>query len=258
MQSRAGEQWRQSLSLWAIPESILEQAPEDPWIHPPAMFQIPEHISDSISHTRAREVLEVGDSVLDVGCGGGIAAFALTPPATHVIGVDHQPEMLRMFEENAAARGVTSEIFDGFWPQVESVVPRADVAVAHHVVYNVHNIEDFIIAMNSHARKRVVLELPQMHPLSNATGLWKHFWNLDRPQEPTPMHLMEVLKELEINAHLELWDGQMRQESNLEMLAHYSRIRLCLPVEREPEVLEYLTTQTPPAVRHLAAIWWDV
>jgi len=69
---------------------------------------------------------------------------------------------------------------------------------------------------------------------------------------------MEVLKELEINAHLELWDGQMRQESNLEMLAHYSRIRLCLPVEREPEVLEYLRNQPPPAVRHLAAIWWDV
>jgi precorrin-6B methylase 2 len=258
MQNNSGEQWRSSLALWAIPESILEQAPEDPWIHPPAMFQIPETITDSISHSRAREVLEHGDSVLDIGCGGGIAAFALTPPATHVIGVDHQPEMLSMFQENARARGVTFETFDGFWPQIESSVPKADVAVAHHVVYNVQNIEDFLIAMTSHAKKRVVLELPQMHPLSNAVGLWKHFWNLDRPLEPTPVSLMEVLKELGYDAQLELWDGQMRQESDLEMLAHYSRIRLCLPAEREAEVFEFLKNQPPVAVRHLAAIWWDV
>jgi len=33
----------------------------------------------------------------EVGCGGGIAAFATVPPVRHVIGVDHQPEMLDMF-----------------------------------------------------------------------------------------------------------------------------------------------------------------
>ncbi len=257
MQSKAGDLWRANLSRWAIPQEILDQAPEDPWIHPPALFQIPEHISDSISHARAREVLHLGASVLDIGCGGGIAAFALTPPATHVIGVDHQPEMLEMFTANAKAREVTSEVFEGFWPALSPQVPIADVAVAHHVVYNVHEIEDFLIAMDSHATKRVVLELPQRHPLSTSAPLWKHFWNLDRPNDPTPEQLMDVLGELGIKAHLELWSGPMRAESSLEELAHYSRIRLCLPASKESELLEFLLEQPPVKERQLATIWWD-
>ena len=148
------------LAEWAIPKSILDQAPEDPWIHPPVMFQIPTEISDSVSHQRAREAVPVGGTILDVGCGGGIAAFALTPPATHAIGVDHQSEMLWMFSENARDRGVSAEVFEGFWPAVSGEIPVADVAVAHHVVYNVPNIEDFLIAMNEHATRRAVLHVP--------------------------------------------------------------------------------------------------
>ena len=257
MQSEAGDRWRTALSLWAIPASILEQAPEDPWIHPPALFQLPATIADSISHQRAREVLPVGGSVLDIGCGGGIAAFALTPPATHVIGVDHQPEMLEMFAANAIARGITSEVFEGFWPALASQVSKTDVAVAHHVVYNVQEIEDFLLSMNDHAKKRVVLELPQRHPLSTSAPLWKHFWNLSRSIDPTPEQLMEVLDELGIRAHVELWNGPMRGESSLEELAHYSRIRLCLPASREAEVLEFLKDQPQITERSLATIWWD-
>ncbi len=258
MRTSAGDYWREALSIWAIPQAILDQAPEDPWIHPPVMFQIPEQIEDTISHQRAREVIPAGGSILDIGCGGGIAAFAVTPPASHVIGVDHQGEMLEMFTQNAKARGVTSEVFEGFWPQVETSVPVADVAAAHHVTYNVPQIEDFLLAMSSHAKKRVVLEMPQRHPLTTAAPLWKHFWNLDRPVDPTPRDLMTVIRELGFNPHLELWDGSMRSEADLESTAHFSRIRLCLPESRESEVLEFLKSEPKIAIRNLATIWWDV
>jgi hypothetical protein len=69
--------------------------------------------------------------------------------------------------------------------------------------------------------------------------------------------LMRVLKELGINAHLELWDGSMRSESDLESQAHFSRIRLCLPEHREEEVLEFLKTQPKLVIRNLATIWWN-
>ena len=245
------------LADWSIPKSILDQAPENPWIHPPAMFQLPDHFEDSISHQRAREVMQIGGSVLDVGCGGGIAAFALTPPATHVIGVDHQSEMLTMFSENARARGLTSEVFEGFWPAIADKAPIADVVTSHHVVYNVAEIEDFLVALNSHALHRVVIEMPQHHPLTNAAPLWKHFWNVQRPSDPTPQDLMNILKELDFNAHLELWEGSMRQESDLAQFAHFSRIRLCLPAEREDEVLDFLKKQPREELRNLATIWWD-
>ena len=258
METSAGNHWRESLAAWAIPDAIIDQEPENPWIHPPAMFQLPETIEDSISHQRAREVLVTGDSILDIGCGGGIAAFAAVPPATHVIGVDHQAEMLEMFAANAAARGVTSVVFDGFWPALADQVPLAEVVTTHHVVYNVSAIEDFLLAMNSHARKRVIIEMPQRHPLTTATALWKHFWKLDRPVDPTPEDLMRVLQELGINARLELWEGSMRTESDLESQAKFSRIRLCLPESRETEVLEFLKTQPKVAIRNLATIWWDI
>ena len=258
METKAGNYWRDSLAAWAIPKEILDQASEDPWIHPPVMFQLPDLIEDSISHQRAREVLAPGESILDIGCGGGIAAFAVVPPATHVIGVDHQPEMLEMFASSAKSRGITSEIYEGFWPALADKVPVADVVATHHVLFNVSPVEDFLLAMNAHARKRVIIEMPQLHPLTTAAPLWKHFWNLDRPINPTPENLMEVLSELGIDAHLQLWNGSMRTESDLESQAKFSRIRLCLPEDREAEVLEFLRHQPKVAIRNLATIWWDV
>lgn len=258
METAAGKYWRESLASWAIPQDILDQAPENPWIHPPSMFTLPEIIEDSISHQRAREVLREADSILDIGCGGGIAAFAVVPPATHVIGVDHQEEMLEMFAANAAERGITSEIFDGFWPDVADAVPVADVVTTHHVVYNVAPIEDFLLAMNSHARKRAVIEMPYRHPLTTAAPMWKHFWNLERPTNPTPEDLISVLESLGIKANLEHWEGSMRIEPDLESQARFSRIRLCLPESRESEVFEFLKDQPKVAIRKLATIWWDI
>ena len=178
--------------------------------------------------------------------------------AGQVIGVDHQSEMLEMFTENAKDRHTGSVVHEGFWPAIESDVEVADVAVAHHVVYNVQDIVPFIQAMNSHARKRVVLELPQHHPLSNLSAAWKHFWNLDRPKNPTPQDLMNVLKALGINAHLLLWEGQLRQERNMDDAVRFTRIRLCLPESRDTEVRQFLEHHPASEIRPLATIWWDI
>lgn len=250
--------WAHSLAKWAIPQEILDQAQTIPWIHPPILFQIPQKIDVTISHSRALEALADHGSVLDVGCGGGIATFALTPPATHVIGVDHQSEMLEMFVENAKRYGVTYEIFEGFWPQVAGVVPVADVVVCHHVVYNVAEIGPFLLALNSHARRRVVIEMPTRHPLSNISDAWKYFWNLDRPTEPTSEDLLEVLKEIGISPSVQYWSGPMSDRSDIDQDAEFLRIRLCLPPERLSEVREYLLANSSPRAREIATIWWDV
>lgn len=255
--TNAADQWRDALAAWAIPEGIITQAEESPWIHPPVLFQLPALIEPSPSHDRAREVLADHGSVLDVGCGGGIAAFALTPPATRVIGVDHQAEMLEMFQENARARSLECEVIEGFWPGIEGRTPIADVATAHHVVYNVGDITPFLRAMNDHARRRVVLEMPNHHPLSAMSDAWAHFWRLERPVGPTPLDLMAVLEEMSIHAQCQEWSGTVRAERDLAQAAHFMRIRLCLPASRESEVYDYLA-QTPVApTRALTTIWWD-
>jgi SAM-dependent methyltransferase len=254
--SSAAATWRDALAAWALPESILASAEQSPWIHPPELFTVPERIEDSPSHRRAREALERG-SVLDVGCGGGIAAFALAPPATLVIGVDHQPAMLEMFRANAAERGLACETFQGDWPAVAESTPVADAATAHHVVYNVGDIVPFLRALDAHARRRVVLELPDRHPLSAMTDAWRHFWRLERPEVPTPSNLLAVLEEMGVDASSEQWVGPARTPVSPEQAAHFLRIRLCLPAAREPEVLEYVRAHRAPAPRALTTIWWD-
>jgi SAM-dependent methyltransferase len=252
------EDWARALAQWSIPSEILNQAQTSPWIHPPVLFQIPEEINSTLSHSRALEALPVDGSVLDVGCGGGIAAFALTPPATKVIGVDHQPEMLEMFSANAKKYGVASEVFEGFWPQVAGDVPLADVVVSHHVVYNVADIGPFLLALNSHARNRVVIEMPTRHPLTSMSSAWKHFWNLDRPSEPSSEDLLEVLREIGISATMQCWSGPMRERTDIDQDADFLRIRLCLSPERFPEVREFLLANPASSQRELATIWWDV
>lgn len=252
------QKWKADLESWSIPKEIIDQAPESPWIHPPVLFQIPELIELTPSHQKAIEVLPENGSILDIGCGGGIAAFAMGGKAARVIGVDHQGEMLEMFAKNAEERQIDSKVHEGFWPAIESEVEVADVSVAHHVVYNVQDIVPFLTAMSSHARKRVVLEMPQHHPLSNLTEAWKYFWKLDRPVDPTPQDLMNVLKELNIDAQIQLWNGQLRQESNMDDAVHFTRIRLCLPKSRESEVREFLESHPASQVRPLATIWWDI
>jgi hypothetical protein len=166
--------------------------------------------------------------------------------------------MLEMFSENAKERHIDSKVYEGFWPEIESKVEVADIAVAHHVVYNVQDIVPFIKAMNSHARKRVVIEMPQHHPLSNLSEAWKFFWNLDRPVNPTPQDFVDVLSELGINAHVQLWDGQSRQERNMDDAVRFTRIRLCLPAFREAEVRQFLENHPASEIRSLATVWWDI
>ncbi|MCX6439936.1 MAG: methyltransferase domain-containing protein [Actinobacteria bacterium] len=254
----ASHLWREKLESWAIPLEIIDQAPESPWIHPPALFQVPKIIEMSPSHDKAFRALPDNGSFLDIGCGGGIAAFAMGKKAGRVIGIDHQRQILEMFSENSQVRNIDSVVHEGFWPAIANEVEVADVVAAHHVVYNVLDIVPFISAMNTHARKRVVIEMPQNHPLSNLNSAWKHFWDLERPIKPTPKDLLNVLNEMGISARLELWEGQMRADRDLEQAVEFTRIRLCLPRSRDGEVRDFLISNPQPETRKLATIWWDV
>ena len=254
----AAERWKADLALWAIPKEILDQAVEKPWIHPPALFEIPEVIKDSLSHLRSREAMPEGGSVLDIGCGGGIASYAITPPAGHVIGVDEQQAMLDLYKANAEKFSVTSETVLGQWPAVADVTPVADVVTVFHVAYNVGEIVPFLAALNSHARKRVVIEVPILHPMSNMNEGWKHFWDLTRPTVPAAADLITVLAEMGIRANIEFFESEILLDKKVDGANGFIRRRLCLPEERQAEVDAFLAANPMPERRKLAAIWWDI
>lgn len=254
-------QWQQDLASWAIPDEILAQAEEKPWIHPVAMFTVDEEIPDSPSHQIARAAVPVGGSVLDIGSGGGRASMALVPPAGLVVAVDHQQGMLDAFAEAATRRGVEHREFLGDWPQVSDEVPECDVVVCHHVAYNVPDIGPFLVELDRRARRRVVLEIPTRHPMSNMNSLWKKFWGLDRPTRPTAEQLAEIARALGFDAQLEIWQDPTwgkRVEMPIDERVRFARIRLCLTQDRDAEVAAALIEESDQAPREVATLWWDV
>lgn len=253
----ASEKWRSDLASWAIPDSILAQASDAPWVHPPALFQIPDVIVDSPSHQRAREALPDNGTILDIGCGGGIASFAVTPHATKVIGVDEQQEMLNLYSANAVKYGVSHHTILGLWPAVADHTPQADVVAVHHVVFNVGNILPFLQALDDHAIKRIVIEAPVHHPMSNMNAAWKHFWNLERPHVPHISDLLDVLKEIGIDAQIQYFTSEFALDKRSAQSNENMLRRLCLTGDREAELVQFLEDNPAPVRRELATIWWD-
>ncbi len=257
MNERAA-QWAEELRAWAVPPEILAAAPQEPYVFPPTMFAAPPAGGPrSRSSELAAEALGSGGSLLDVGCGGGAAAFAVTPPATSLIGTDRQADMLELFARTATDRGVPVEVVVGSWQDVADDVPVADVVVSHNVLYNVADPVPFAAALTSHARGRVVIEITESHPQTSRAPLWRHFWDLDRPDGPTAWLLADVLRDAGIDVRTERSSSTRRDEDRAaDVEAAFWCRQLCLPQERAPEVAELVRDLAFPSER--VALWWDV
>ena len=256
------EQWAAELAAWAIPQSILDQAPESPWLHDPAAFAADDTMArDSVSALRAIEALGGTGSVLDVGCGGGRSSLALVPPAFQITGVDSSSSMLSAFREGAQRLGAEVQGVEGRWPEVADRVGDADVVVCHHVLYNVSDIEPFVRALDAHARQRVVVELTTAHPQSVFAPAWWHFWAIHRPTRPTADQALETIRSFGFDAQLELGPRppMARAASDMTRQVPSLRRRLCLPADRDNEVERWLVANPVDAGnRQSATIWWDV
>src|SRR5438093_639121 len=102
----AAARWREDLARWAIPDEILEQAPEPPWHCPVKLFAIRADAAVSqltVSNRKALEALPQRGTVLDVGCGAGAASLPLASRASKLIGVDSSADMLEAFLERAGS-----------------------------------------------------------------------------------------------------------------------------------------------------------
>ena len=253
--SAAAEVWRDELAGWEIPQAILAAAPEPPWGFPVGLFRAEPDPTDTPSRDHAIEVLPPGGSVLDVGCGGGSGGLALVPPAGSVTGVDDGAGMLAEFASAAAARGVEHHEVAGTWPDVSDEVGEYDVVVCHHVFYNVDDLAPFVRALTAHARRRVIVELTDVHPMVASRELWRHFHGLDRPTGPTAELALDVLREIGVDAQVQRWQRPARNAPRSDYVRLY-RQRLCLEASADAEIDRVLGPMGRP--RDVATIWWDV
>lgn len=259
--SSAAPRWKQALEAWGIPENILAQAPEDPWGFPVALFESPPSRL-TVSHRRALEALASGDAVLDVGAGRCAMSLPLRPTAGRIIAVDSSAAML---EKSPADVTIL-----GRWPEVAAQAGRAAVVVCGHVLYNVGDLVPFVRALNAAAQKRVVIEITQSHPRNRPLEreLWRYFWNLERPTEPTWEDARAVIKESGIEPQVELWDSDERGGlGSLDELVAFVRRTVCVAADRDPEVKAIVLQHAVERdgrwrlsgqPRHLVTFWWDI
>jgi SAM-dependent methyltransferase len=232
--------WRAELDAWAIPEEILAAAPESPWGFPVGLFRVRAERAAATrtpSNLEALRWLPPGGTVLDVGAGGGAASLPLAGRAGRLVAVDESAGMAEAFLVAAAKAGVDAEAVTGRWPEVAGRVGPAEVVVCHHVFYNVADLAPFAAALTGHARRRAVVELTDRHPLVAMAPLWRRFHGLERPAGPSADDAAAALRSLGLDLERQDWESEPRTGfDRLEDLVAFTRRRLCLPADRDPEV----------------------
>ncbi len=239
------DRWREQLEAWAIPPEILARAPESPWGFPVGLFRArAEHAraqEPTPSNREAMRWLAPGGTVLDVGAGAGAASLPLAGRAGRIVAVDESAGMIEAFLSAARATGVEVGGVQGRWPDVAGEVGPADVVVCHDVLYNVQDLAPFAAALTAHARRRVVAQITERHPLSALAPLWRRFHGLDRPQGPSAADAAAALRSLGLAVERQDWTSPHAGSfERFEDLVAFTRRRLCLPAERDPEVAEAL------------------
>jgi SAM-dependent methyltransferase len=268
----AAQRWREQLEAWAIPDEFLRAVPDSPWQHPTEVFakRADSYVAKpvGVSWERAIAALEPRGVVLDVGAGAGAASLPLARATTELIAVDQSRTMLDALSVRAASLNLPTRLVQGTWPADSSTVDQADVVVCHHVFYNVADLAPFAQALTDHARRRVVVELPPAHPMRALNPLWLRLHGLRRPDGPTADDAVAVLTELGLDVHQERWPRPPRTPygSFVDMVTS-TRRRLCLPAERDSELVDALMelgvdpghpVDLPDRDgAELVTLWWD-
>jgi precorrin-6B methylase 2 len=235
------ESWGEDLAAWAIPEHILAAAPDSPWGMPREVFlrRTQRRIAEPVGPTYrlALDALGAGGSVLDVGAGAGATSLPLAAALRRVTAVDTDRELLEAYGGRATRLGIPADLVAGRWPDVAERVPPADVVVCGHVLYNVPRLGPFAEALTVHARRLVVVEITEQHPLTPLNPLWERFHGITRPTRPTANDAVAALRELGLRPAVTRWRSQAEPDyATLDELAESTRRRLCLPPKAIEEV----------------------
>jgi SAM-dependent methyltransferase len=262
--------WRDDLASWAIPQPILASVPDSPWVLPGIVFaRRADRLSAEPagpSFERAWAALDPPGTVLDVGSGPGAASLPLLPRTTALTAVDADERMLGLLAERTRARGALARCITGRWPDVAGQVPAADLVTCHHVAYNVPELEPFVTALTEHARRMVVIEVANVHPLTSLNELWLRFHGLARPGRPTGADLLAILTAMGLPIGHERWSRPAGADyASFTELTDVTRRRLCLPPQRAADVADALIEAgVDPAHpqdlgssgRDVLTIWW--
>jgi SAM-dependent methyltransferase len=140
-----------------------------------------------------RNLLRPGDSVLDIGAGGGRYALPLALDAAEVLAVDPSKAMLRTLQDGLLTRHRIQNVraIHSAWPMTDP--PGVDIALAAHVLYDIDDVEPFLAAMEASARRLCVLVMAEETPPTPIDRLWPEVHGEPRVELPALPELLALL-----------------------------------------------------------------
>lgn len=231
----AVDHWRQMiLREHAQTDRIRGPRPTDHWTQLARNFKDDPHRTgdEMVDELRAR--VKPGETLIDVGAGGGRLALPLALDCKWVYAVEPSPSMCDVLRETAEEAGIENvSVTQANWE--DASVETADVVLSSHVVYVVQEIEPFLRKKEAHARRLVLCVAFQSPPQAAMGGLWEQVHGEERLRLPSLPELLPVLEELGIRA--EVTELEPRPVQTFESLED-ARISLKQRLYVQPDTLE--------------------
>lgn len=265
------ESWRQRVASHhdqSLKALGTRRPPDDFWQGMAQSFGGDPYEREDPAVDRALQSVRPGDTVLDVGGGGGRFALPIAAGCRRVVVVEPSQSMVEVLRESTDAYGVSNvDVVHATWE--EAHVDGADVVLCAHVLYGVEDVEPFVRKLHEHARREVLLPLFMRFPQHHLTPLWRVVHNEERIELPAMPELMNVLWEMDIYPNLDML-GKMppRTFDSMESARDQLKGRLYVGTGSEEEArlghaLHHMLQPTPDGLvldggpaRRLACAWW--
>ena len=181
--------------------------PADHWAQDASLFKADPHRAGDPLVEDLRSRLDPGESLLDVGAGGGRLALPLALKCATVTAVEPSPSMCAVLRETALEYNISNvEIVESEW--LAASVKSADAVLCSHVVYVIEDIGPFVRKLHDHARRLVLAIVFQAPPLSQIYGLWEEVHGEMRHPLPSLPQFLPVLDELGIRPEITELEAQ--------------------------------------------------
>jgi hypothetical protein len=141
--------------------------------------------------------IKPADAVVEVGGGAGRVALPMALRCARLTNVEPSEGMGEQFLASATASGINNvTLLAAQWPAALGTV--ADVAITEDVTYFVSDIVPFVRALQSAARRRVLIAIWSIPPPNRNAALFELVFG--EPKAPAPGHreLLAVLWEMDI------------------------------------------------------------
>lgn len=182
-------------------DRIRGQRPTDSWATAAYNFKDDPFRTDDTVVEALRSRLVQGETLLDVGAGGGRLALPLAFTCSAVTAVEPSPSMCAVFRETADEFDIrNASIIESDW--LNAAAEPADVVLCSNVLYVIADIGAFVRKLDSHARRLVLVILMRMPPRSQVHHIWETVHGEPRLSLPAVPQFLPVLDELGIQPEI--------------------------------------------------------